>query len=134
VSKPYVHAQSSARKYGGKPEDYLPIHDWFDQTKSHMADSRHRAILHTSFGIYLCEQVFGTNVTNSDGRLVSVRAIGEQHVLEDNGNRFIPTVQDYLEDLPIKPWMIDGKGEPPRSAQKLESTPRTTRTVRFHVD
>ena len=28
---PYYHASSSARKYGGKPDDYLPLHEWFDE-------------------------------------------------------------------------------------------------------
>lgn len=101
--KPYLHARSSASKYGGKPEDYLKIHDWFDQTKAHHADVRHRAILHSSFGIFLCEQVFGTNIINSSGKEVSVRDIGEQHVLEDLGT--IPSVGDYLKNMQLQPWM-----------------------------
>lgn len=60
---------------------------------------RHRAILHNSFGIYLCEQVFGTTITNSDGRVVSVRDVGEEHVLEDLG--LIPTLQDCFEGMPL---------------------------------
>lgn len=102
--KPFYHAESSAKKYGGVPEDYLEIHDWFDQTKSNMPDVRHRAILHSSFGIFLAEQVFGTYITNSAGKKVMVRDIGEQHVMEDLN--FIPTMQDWLTDLPIKDWMI----------------------------
>lgn len=101
--KPYIHALSSVKKYGGKPEDYLEIHEWFDQTKAHFPDQRHRAILHSSFGIFLCEQVFGTNIENSNGRLISVRDIGEQHVIEDMGT--IPTVQDYLKDMPMYEWL-----------------------------
>lgn len=64
---------------------------------------RHRAILHNSFGIYLCEQQFGTNIINSDGKTVSVRDIGEQHVIDDMGR--IPTLQDYLQDMPFFPWL-----------------------------
>jgi hypothetical protein len=33
VAHPYHHAVRSARLFGGKPEDYLAIHDWFDQSK-----------------------------------------------------------------------------------------------------
>lgn len=56
--KPYLHGAVSVKKWGGKEEDYQKIHDWFDQTKAHFPDMRHRAILHSSFGIFLCEQVF----------------------------------------------------------------------------
>lgn len=101
--KPYLHATISAKRYGGKPEDYLEIHDFFDITKAHVPDMRHRAILHNSFGIFLLEKVFGTTMTNSDGRKVQVRDLGEQHVLEDLGT--IPTLQDYLKHMSLEPWM-----------------------------
>lgn len=101
--KPYIHAENSVKKWGGKIEDYLKIHQWFDQTKSHFGDSRHRAILHSSFGIFLAESFFGINITNSDGKLISVRDLGEQHVFEDLG--FIPSISDYLSNLTYKNWM-----------------------------
>lgn len=101
--KPYLHGLISVKKFGGKVEDYQKIHDWFDQTKAHVPDMRHRALLHNSFGIYLAEQFFGVTMTNSDGKVVSVRDIGEQHVLDDLGT--IPTVQDYLTHLPMLPWL-----------------------------
>lgn len=101
--KPFLHGKVSVRKWGGKEEDYQKIHDWFDQTKGHFPDMRHRAILHSSFGIFLCEQVFGINITNSDGKTVSVRDIAEQHVIDDMGR--IPTIQDYLNDMPFYSWL-----------------------------
>src|SRR6185369_14785776 len=97
--KPYVHAKTSARRFGGVPEDYLPIHDFIDSTKAHVADMRHRAILHNSWGIYMAERIFGTNVTNSEGKLVSVRDVAEQHVLDDLGR--IPTLGECLEGMPV---------------------------------
>lgn len=103
MSKPWKHALSSAKKFGGKPEDYLPIHDFFDSTKACLPDVRHRAILHSAFGIFIAEKVFGHNIKNSDGKLVSVRDIGEQHCIEDLGT--IPTLQDWLRNLPIESWM-----------------------------
>jgi nitrous oxidase accessory protein NosD len=51
--KPLIHCKSSVRKWGGTVDDYMKIHEWFDQTKAHVADVRHRAILHNAFGIYL---------------------------------------------------------------------------------
>jgi hypothetical protein len=101
--KPHLHANASVRRYGGVPEDYQDIHDWFDQTKAHVPDMRHRAILHSSFGIYLAEQVFGITRKNSDGKIYSVRDVGENHVLEDL--QTIPTVQDYLKHMTLEPWM-----------------------------
>jgi hypothetical protein len=97
--KPYTHAKNSAREFGGRPEDYQRLHDWFDQTKMCLPDMRHRAVLHNAFGIYLCEQVFGATMTTSDGNVVSVRDVGERHVLEDLGT--IPTLQDCLRGLPL---------------------------------
>lgn len=77
MAKPYIHAKSSARKFGGNPEDYLAIHDLMDSRKSVCADNRHRALTHNSWFLFLLEKIFGTNITNSQGRLVSVRTIGE---------------------------------------------------------
>ncbi len=107
MAHPWHHAISSSKKHGGLPEDYLEIHNWFDQTKAHMPDVRHRAILHSSFGIFLCEQMFGVTMTNSSGKQVPVRIIAEQHIMEDMGGK-IPTMQDWLGDLPLRPWMVVG--------------------------
>ena len=101
--KPYLHANLSVKKYGGKQEDYLEIHEFFDSSKIAVADVRHRAMLHSAWGIYLLEKVFGSSITNSDGKQVSVRDLGEEHVLQDLG--FIPTMQDWLDKMPIEPWM-----------------------------
>lgn len=101
--KPYLHGEVSVRKWGGKPEDYQGIHDFLDSSKAHFPDMRHRAILHSSFGVFIAEKVFGINITNSAGRLVSVRDIAEQHVIDDMGT--IPTVQDYLTGLPLYDWL-----------------------------
>ena len=80
MANPYHHAVSSARKWGGKPTEYLAIHAWFDASKEHYADFRHRALRHHSQGIYEAERVFGETVTLSTGRKVPTRWIGEQHV------------------------------------------------------
>ena len=103
MAHPLFHAKSSARKNGGRYEDYLPIHNWFDESKSYMGDVRHRALRHHAEGIFLCEKLFGTSITNSDGKEIPVRFIGEQHVIEDLGR--IPSVSDWLKELPMKSWM-----------------------------
>jgi hypothetical protein len=100
---PYHHALSSVARWGGKVEDYLPIHDWFDESKAFLADFRHRALRHHAEGIFLCEKIFGTTLTNGDGRVIPVRWVGEQHVKEDLG--LIPSAQDWLKNLMPQPWM-----------------------------
>lgn len=103
MAHPLKHAESSAKRFGGKPEDYLPIHDWFDETKAFLADFRHRALRHHAEGIFLCEKIFGVSITNSDGKEIPVRYIGEQHVKEDLGR--IPTAQDWLTHIKLERWM-----------------------------
>ena len=124
--KPWIHAKSSARRYGGKPEDYEEIHNFLDSSKSSFPDNRHRAITHNSYfiGIVL-ERIHFSNsgpmtpdnrfpyIINSDGKKVFVRDIGEQHVLEDYKNRFIPSVADFLNELDFKDWMQNGMDIPP---------------------
>lgn len=46
MSKPFIHAQSSAKKFGGIWEDYISIHEFLDSSKSVIADNRHRALTH----------------------------------------------------------------------------------------
>ena len=89
----YFHALSSVRKWGGKPEDYLSLHQWFDQSKAILADPRHRALRHHAEGIFMLEALFGATIVNADGRIVPVRLIGEQHVREDLGS--IPSFADW---------------------------------------
>lgn len=63
----YHHALSSTKKWGGEIEDYLPIHQWFDETKKHFADPRHRALRHHSEGIGLMISIFGPTVSVTIG-------------------------------------------------------------------
>lgn len=63
----------------------------------------------------------GTTIINSAGREISVREIAEQHVLEDFGMRYIPSAQDYLQEMEMKGWMNNGMGEPPTSFKKIEA-------------
>ena len=115
MAKPWIHSLQDVKKWGGLPTDYLPIHNFMDSSKAHIADVRHRALFHSSFGCFIAELVFGTNITNSDGKLVSVRDIAEGHVISDL--HFIPTVQDYLKHMTIEPWM--------------SGAPRETKTFKF---
>ncbi len=101
--KPWIHALSSARKFGGRPEDYLELHNLMDVSKSSHADVRHRAVFHHALGPFIMERVFGTNLINSDGKEVSVRTLAEMHVIEDVGR--IPSLSEWLEGMPVEAWM-----------------------------
>jgi hypothetical protein len=106
MAHPLVHAKSSVRKFGGKKEDYILIHEWFDETKSWLGHSKHRMFRHHSEGIFECEKRFGMVITNSDGKDVYVRYIGEQHVKEDC-NGYIPSAKEWVDNIntPTE-WMI----------------------------
>jgi hypothetical protein len=105
----YHHAVSSSRKFGGDPDEYLRLHEWLDASKSHLADFRHRALRHHSEGIFMLEALFGSTLTLSTGRILPVRFIGEQHVIEDLGR--IPTVADWLAKIHPEPWMLGRREE-----------------------
>jgi hypothetical protein len=104
MSHPLHHALSSVKKHRGKVEDYLPLHNWFDETKAHFPDMRHRALRHHAEGIFWAEKEFGVFIVNSEGKMIPTRILAEQHVMEDLG--FIPTIKDYLENMTTVNWMF----------------------------
>lgn len=116
MAHPIHHAARSAARFGGREEDYQAIHDWFDASKGHMPDLRHRALRHHSEGIFLCESVFGAAITNADGKRVPVRQIAEQHVMDDLG--WIPSVKDWLQHVQVQPWMTRCPWKPGEAAEE----------------
>jgi hypothetical protein len=144
MAHPMVHAESSARRHGGVPEDYLPIHDLLDSSKAAFPDNRHRALTHNNWFFFIVEKIFGHeieltcpecmgcgwdvgNEPNECPRCLGVgkkgkaktRYICEQHVLEDFGGKYIPTASDYLEGMEFAPWMNNGISGAPTSHRKL---------------
>ena len=109
----YHHAVSSARKWGGDPVEYQHLHDWFDESKMLLADFRHRALRHHAEGIWMLQRTFGTTLLLSTGRIVPVRLIGEQHVLEDLGR--IPSFADWALRIQPERWMA-----PPSRIREVE--------------
>ena len=61
MAHPELHAKSSVKKFGGKEEDYIKIHNWFDETKGWIGHSDHRLFRHHSEGIFECEKIFGSS-------------------------------------------------------------------------
>lgn len=107
MSNPLVHAERSARHWGGLAADYLSLHQWLDSTRGHVPDVRHRMVLHNAFGVLLAEQVFGPEIHLSNGRRAFVRDVAARHIAEDLG--FIPSLSDCLSALPIAPWMAGAR-------------------------
>ena len=103
---PYKHAESSAAKFGGHADEYIHIHDWFDETKSYTGDFTHRALRHHAAGIQWCIEKFGHFLELNNGKRVPMKLIAEQHVTEDCG--FVPTVTDWLGSIKESPadWML----------------------------
>jgi hypothetical protein len=135
MAKPWIHSESSAKKFGGKPEDYIEIHNLMDSSKGTIADSRHRALTHNAWFLsMILERIFGVTITNSEGHKVSVRDIGEQHILEDFGGRFIPSAQDYLQEIELQDWMMNGAGAPPSSAKLSRRDAERTTEARCFLD
>jgi hypothetical protein len=118
MSSPRIHAQASAKRWGGAPEDYVAIHSKMDCSKKYFPDNRHRLLTHNMFFIFeVIIPLFGEQITNSSGKQVDVKNICELHILEDYHMKYIPTPQDWLENLQLKSWMNNGSGEPPASAK-----------------
>jgi hypothetical protein len=95
MGKAIFHAQESAKIFGGKPEDYLDIHEFIDSNRSVFGDHRHRALTHHTFFLTTALPLkFGQLRTNSDNKEYSVLEVGEQHVREDFGG-MIPSPRKY---------------------------------------
>lgn len=98
----HKHAEISVQKRGGCIEDYYRIHAFMDATKELCSDNRHR-ILHNLWGVRrVIIPLFGPTITNSDGKAINVKDLCEQdHILPDYRNKFIPTLQDFVDAIHI---------------------------------
>lgn len=118
MATPRIHAESSVRRWGGVVHDYIDIHAKMDCSKKYFPDNRHRILTHNMFFIFeVIIPIYGEFITNSDGKEVDVKNICELHILEDYHMKYIPTPQDWLENLQLKSWMQNGLGEAPPSAK-----------------
>jgi hypothetical protein len=119
---PMIHAELSAKRYGGVPEDYLDIHEFLDSSKAAFPTNVHRLLTHNSwFVCAVLPKVFGHLRTNSDGKRYPIKDVGEWHVLEDYRYQFIPSPQDWLENVVPVDWMNNGAGVPPRCERVFKS-------------
>jgi hypothetical protein len=133
VANSYIHAQASARHFGGTPEDYIAIHEFIDSSKKSIADPRHRSMYHNTQGPWLVQEIFGRyiTITGKDGKekRVPTREVAENHIVEDLG--WIPSPADWLSCMECKVWMSGKRNKFIGREELLESTvniPNPTRT------
>ena len=92
MAHPILHSKSNQKKYGGKWEDYIHLHEW----------------IHHSEGIFEAEKIFGSHFTNSDGKIVYTRYCLEDHVKEDCYN-YVPSAKEWIKAIESKEkpmWMM----------------------------
>jgi len=99
------HSKNSVESFGGVPSDYFAIHRILDSSKLYIADWRHRALLHNTFGVHLLEEhIIGpTFKRESDGVELCTRTVATQHIIEDLGVLLTPG--EFLREMPIRGWM-----------------------------
>ena len=95
--KPLQHSQISAKTYRGVWADYIELHNFLDSSKAACAHFKHRFLLHHVEGIELAARLFGEQIENSEGQVVSARRILTDHLIEDVGS--IVSVEDWARDL-----------------------------------
>lgn len=130
----WYHAKSSAKKWGGRPEDYIDIHEFIDSSKKIVGDVRHRSMYHHTEGIWLCQKIFGRTITvggrvpvpvdfsfhvmgNPEPTTVPsieyqdfgpIRQVPVRLIAElhvEQDLGWIPSPKDYIDGMVLKPWM-----------------------------
>jgi hypothetical protein len=105
-------AEGLAALWGGVPDDYLRLIEFFDKPCEFVPDNPDAAslITHNSFGIFLAEELMGTVITlttkdNSQRRrqIISTRAAAEDLVYARIGS--IPPAGHLAARISLKPWM-----------------------------
>lgn len=109
MANPLIHSKSSVKRWGGKVEDYLAIHELIDSPKVAMNNNTSRFLTHNTWFAYtIIPKVFGYNIVNSDGKSIDTVDIAMLHIAEDFRMKFVPTPQDYLKHMQLQPWMNNG--------------------------
>ena len=94
MANPLIHSKSSVKRWGGKVEDYLPIHELIDSPKMTMNNNSARLMTHnTWFAYHIVPKIFGYNITNSDGRsvdVVDIVVLPAAHAAERRTNNILP--------------------------------------------
>lgn len=112
MAKPRIHALSSAKKFGGQPDDYGKIHQFMDSSKSAHAGLVHRALFHHEGATAIVEKVFGVELHVTVHTKVPVASVVEQHIVEDLG--YVPNLSAYLKEFHAERWAASRLSDPTR--------------------
>tara|TARA_Y100001978_G_C23612025_1_gene394050 strand:+ start:18 stop:518 length:501 start_codon:yes stop_codon:yes gene_type:complete len=74
----------------------------------------------------------GTHIVNSAGRKVNVRDIAEQHISEDFRGKFFPTLNDYIAQMKLQPWMDNALMPIPN--KESENSKKAKNKISIHID
>ena len=99
----YEHCLLSVRKFGGKVEDYIPIHSFIDSSKYYYPTYKHRVLLHNTAGVQACVKHLGCEILPSG---VLVRDVGFEHLKEDHSGK-IPTLLDWFRGVTFKTRIVN---------------------------
>jgi hypothetical protein len=102
VSHYHYHCVSSAKAFGGTPEDYAELHRWMDRSRAGTDALLHRMLAHHTTGIADGVALFGDTWTISTGAQIPTSLVLAGHVREDLG--FVPTLDHYIELLRTPRW------------------------------
>jgi hypothetical protein len=102
-----VSLDNFVKKWGGIPADYQPLVDWFEWAPVTYSDLALKGYRYHAQGVFEAERTFGYTMTNSNGRVVPVRYIAEQHIKLHCCGR-IPSVGDWLSCIIPATWMSRG--------------------------
>ena len=102
----YDYEVMFARLFEGGKAAQQPLYDHLQQAIAGAVPQAEFIPTKTYISIE-AERVFGLTLTNSAGRDIPVRWIGEQHVREDCQGR-IPSLADWLRRIQPEPWMANG--------------------------
>lgn len=105
-------AKGLAARWGGVPDDYHSLLDFFERPRAFAPDNSDAAdlITHNSFGIFLAEELLGTTIalsgkSSSDQRpqFISTRSAAEDLVYARIGS--IPPAGNLAAHARLKRWM-----------------------------
>lgn len=119
-------AQASVMRFGGKAEDFLPLHGWFLATAAWSEGAAHLMFRHHAFGIFEAEARFGPVIHQSDGRATPTRVAAERHVQEVLGR--VPPATEFLRRIKGERWMLQAMSprrlslDAPTSSTTMEKT------------
>lgn len=103
AAEPEDLARTSALRFGGEADTYLPLHRWFLATRDWTEGPAHLFFRHHAFGIYETETRFGPALSNGK-HAVPTRVVSEHHVRTILGR--LPAAPDVLRRIKAQRWML----------------------------